>query len=108
MQAIWNNTIIAEAEKEELIRIEGNWYFPPSAIKKEYFEETDKHTTCFWKGLASYYRINVDGVVNEDGAWYYPNPLPTAKSMIKKDISNYVAFWHGVEIVEASRVELVA
>ena len=51
---------------------EGNWYFPPEALEKEYFKPSDKHTTCFWKGLASYYKIDVDGAVNENGAWYYP------------------------------------
>lgn len=106
MKAIWNNQVIAEADKKDLIRIEGNWYFPPSAIREEFFEKTDTHTTCFWKGLASYYRINVDGKVNEDGAWYYPEPSEMSKNIIKKDFSNYVAFWHGVEVTDAAMVEV--
>jgi len=100
MKAIWNNKVIAEADKDDLIYIEGNWYFPPDAIKKEYFNPTDKHTTCFWKGLASYYKVDVDGVTNEDGAWYYPDPTPSAIDKVKEDFTNYVAFWHGVQVTE--------
>ena len=100
MKATWNNKIIAEADKDDLICIEGNWYFPPDAIKKEYFNPTDKHTTCFWKGLASYYKVDVDSVANEDGAWYYPDPTPSAIDKVKKDFNNYVAFWHGVQVTE--------
>jgi len=100
MQEIWNNKVIAEADKKDLIYIEGNWYFPPDAIKKEFLKPTDKHTTCFWKGLASYYQVDVDGEVNEDGAWYYPDPTPSAIDKVKKDFTDYVAFWHGVEVKE--------
>lgn len=100
MQAIWNNKVIAEAYKKDLIYIEGNWYFPPDALKKECLKPSDKHTTCFWKGLASYYQIDVDGVVNEDGAWYYPDPMPSAIGMVKKDFTNYVGFWRGVKVEE--------
>jgi len=100
MQAIWNNTVIAEANKEELIYIEQNWYFPPSAIKKEYFKPSDLHTTCYWKGEASYYNIDVDGNVNEGGAWFYPIPKEGSIERVKKDFSNYVAFWRGVEVTE--------
>ena len=107
MQAVWNDTVIAEAERSELIYIEGNLYFPPDAIKKEYFKPSDKHTTCFWKGLASYYQIDVDGVVNEDGAWYYPEPTPNSIKIVKKDFTNYIGFWHGVQVVEAKQLETV-
>jgi len=100
MQAIWNNKVIAEADKEDLIYIEGNWYFPPDALKKEYFKLSDKHTTCFWKGEASYYQIDVDGEVNDDGAWYYPDPTPSSIDKVKKNFTDYVAFWHGVEVKE--------
>lgn len=100
MKALWNNTVIAEANNDDLIRIEGNWYFPPDAIKKEFFKESDHHTTCFWKGEASYYDIDVDGNINEGGAWYYPEPKEGSIERVKKDFSNYVAFWRGVEVVE--------
>jgi len=100
MKAIWNNAVIAEANKEDLIYIEQNWYFPPSAIKKEYFKPSDLHTTCYWKGEASYYNIDVDGNVNEGGAWFYPIPKEGSIERVKKDFSNYVAFWRGVEVTE--------
>ena len=100
MKAIWNNKVVAEAEKDKLIYIEGNWYFPPETVKMEYFSPTDKHTTCFWKGLASYYNLDVDGKVNEDCAWYYPDPTPSAIDKVKKDFTSYVAFWNGVQVTE--------
>jgi uncharacterized protein (DUF427 family) len=100
MKAIWNKEIIAQAEKEQLIRIEGNWYFPPKSLNWEFFSESDHHTSCPWKGEASYYHVTVNGEVNQDGAWYYIEPFPSAIERVKKDFSNYVAFWHGVEMVE--------
>ena len=100
MKAIWNNTVIAEAEKDAVIRIEGNWYFPPDAIKKEFFKESDHNTTCFWKGEASYYDIDARGSVNEGGVWYYSKPIEGSIERVKKDFSNYVAFWRGVEVSE--------
>lgn len=98
MKAIWNNTVIAQADKQDLIYIEGNWYFPPSSIKKEHFKSSDEHTTCPWKGQASYYNVEVNGQRNEGAAWYYPDPLPGAIERVKKDFTNYVAFWRGVEV----------
>ncbi|HEY1085208.1 MAG TPA: DUF427 domain-containing protein [Candidatus Saccharimonadales bacterium] len=100
MRAVWNNTTIAEAPKEALIRIEGNWYFPPDSLKKEYFKDSGHHTTCHWKGEASYYDILVDGNTNDFGAWYYPEPKAGSTERVKKDFASYVAFWNGVEIVE--------
>ncbi len=100
MKAIWNNTVIAQADKSDLIYIEGNWYFPPDAINKEYLQPSGSHTTCFWKGEASYYNVNAEGKVNEDSAWYYPEPMPGAIERVKKDFTNYVAFWRGVEVTE--------
>lgn len=100
MKAIWNNQTIAEADKDQLIYIEGNWYFPPGSIKKEYFLPSDTHTTCPWKGEASYYHVAVDGQTNQDAAWYYPEPKPSAFEQTKKDFSNYVAFWRGIAVAE--------
>jgi len=100
MKAVWNGAVIAEANKEELIRIESNWYFPPASIKHEYFKPSDTHTTCPWKGLASYYNVDVDGNINGDAAWYYHEPTPRSKEIVKKDFTDYVAFWRGVEVVE--------
>jgi uncharacterized protein (DUF427 family) len=100
MKAIWKNKVIAEAPTDELIRIEGNWYFPPESLKKEYFKDSDHHTTCHWKGEASYYDVDVDGGINSYGAWYYPHPKEGSIERVKKDFTNFVAFWNGIEIVE--------
>lgn len=91
VKAIWNNTVIAESDAT--VQVEGNHYFPPSTIKKEYFKITDTHTNCPWKGVASYYDIEVDGDVNKDAAWYYPEV-----SELAKGIKGYIAFWKGVEV----------
>ena len=100
MKAIWRTQVIAEASNEELIKIEGNWYFPPSALNRHFFKESEHHTTCIWKGEASYYDIVVDGVVNEFGAWYYPEPKDGSIERVRQDFTNYVAFWNGIEVVE--------
>lgn len=98
MKAIWNNQTIAEADKEQLIYIEGNWYFPPSAVHQEFLAPSDHHTTCHWKGEASYYDVVVDGQTNKDAAWYYPRPMDGSIERVRKDFTNYVAFWHGVTV----------
>lgn len=98
MQATWNDTVIAEAAKEDLIRIEGNWYFPPDSLKRQYFAPSDHRTTCHWKGEASYYDIVVDGQTNAFGAWYYPEPMAGSTERVKADFKGYVAFWNGVEV----------
>lgn len=100
MRAVWNDEVVAEADKDNLIYIEGNWYFPAESLKKEHFKPSGKRTVCFWKGTASYYQIDVDGKINQDAAWYYPQPTAMAKKIVKKDFSNYVSFWQGVEVVE--------
>ncbi|AHB42420.1 hypothetical protein RAAC3_TM7C00001G0574 [Candidatus Saccharibacteria bacterium RAAC3_TM7_1] len=100
MKAIWQGAVVAEAPKENLIRIEGNWYFPPNSIKKEYFSPSDLHTECIWKGTASYYDITVGGDVNDGAAWYYPIPKAGSVERVKKDFKDYVAFWRGVEVTE--------
>ncbi len=91
MKAIWNSTVIAESDNT--IVIENNHYFPANSIKKEYFMESDSHSTCPWKGLASYYTLNVNGQENKDAAWYYPEVSELAKA-----IKGRVAFWKGVQI----------
>lgn len=92
MKAIWKNVTLAESNKT--IVIEGNHYFPPDSLNKEYFQESNTHTTCPWKGVASYYNIMVKEDVNKDAAWFYPESKEKAQ-----EIKNYVAFWHGVEVV---------
>jgi len=93
MKAIWNDQIIAESN--DTIVVENNHYFPIESVKAEYLENTDTHTTCPWKGLASYYTLNVDGKKNQDAAWFYPQPKEAANH-----ITNYVAFWKGVKVTE--------
>lgn len=93
MKAIWNDKIIAESD--DTIVIENNHYFPPESINSEFFKPSDTHTTCAWKGVASYYTLDVDGQENKDAAWYYPEVSELAKS-----IKGYVAFWRGVQITE--------
>lgn len=100
MKAVWRDTVIAEANKEELIRIEGNWYFPPRSLKREYFKESDHRTICHWKGEAYYYDVVVNGEVNEFGAWYYPEPKAGSIERVGKDFTGYVAFWNGIAIKE--------
>lgn len=93
MKAIWNGTLLAESN--DTIVIENNHYFPADSIKKEHFKESDTHTMCPWKGMASYYHVEADGKTNEDAAWYYPDAKPMAK-----EFEGYVAFWKGVEVTE--------
>lgn len=102
MQAIWNDKVIATSKKEDLIYIEGNWYFPPKSVDKAYLKPSETHTTCPWKGEASYYDLRVDGQVNDDAAWYYPHPKESAIQKVKKDFTNYIAFWRGVSVIEVA------
>ena len=93
MKAIWNGVVLAESD--ETIMIEGNHYFPPDALNRAYFQESDTHSTCPWKGEASYYDIVVDGEINKDAAWTYPAPKDAARQ-----IRDHVAFWRGVQVSE--------
>lgn len=92
MKAIWNNQVIAESDRT--IEIENNQYFPPESVRKEFLAPSPTHTTCPWKGEASYYNLEVGGEENPDAAWYYPDPKPAARQ-----IKGYIAFWKGVEVV---------
>ncbi|HKK77856.1 MAG TPA: DUF427 domain-containing protein [Saprospiraceae bacterium] len=93
MKAILNDIVLAESE--QTLVVEGNHYFPPSSLNKEYFEASSHQTTCFWKGTASYYHVKVDGEKVENTAWYYPNPSEKANH-----IKDHVAFWKAVKVVE--------
>jgi uncharacterized protein (DUF427 family) len=90
-KAIWNGAVLAESD--ETIVVEGNHYFPPESVNWDHFEESETHTICSWKGVASYYNVLQDGEVNKNAAWYYPDPKPAADK-----IKNYVAFWRGVRV----------
>lgn len=91
MKATWNGKVIAESNETRVI--EGNHYFPPNSINKEYFKDSKTTSVCPWKGTASYYSVEVDGKVNEDAAWYYPEV-----SQLAEAIKGYIAFWKGVEV----------
>lgn len=90
-KAIWNNAVLAESDKT--IVVEGNHYFPPDAVNSEFFQHSTTHTVCSWKGTASYYDVVVDGHVNKDAAWFYPDPKDAASQ-----IAGYIAFWRGVQV----------
>jgi uncharacterized protein (DUF427 family) len=91
-KAIWQDTVLAESDETTIV--EGNHYFPPESVAKQYLRPSDAHTVCSWKGVASYYDIVVADVVNEQAAWYYPNPKPEAAH-----IRDHVAFWKGVKVI---------
>ena len=90
-KAMWEGAVLAESS--QTVEVEGNQYFPPDAIHKEYFRSSEQQTTCPWKGTASYYDVEVNGKRNAGAAWYYPEPKPAAKQ-----IAGYVAFWKGVKV----------
>jgi uncharacterized protein (DUF427 family) len=91
MKALWNNQVLAESN--ETIVVENNHYFPKNSINAEFFKDSATHSTCPWKGQASYYTIEVDGEQNKDAAWYYAQPKDAAAQ-----IKDYVAFWKGVKV----------
>jgi len=89
MRAVWNGVVLAESD--DTVVVEGNHYFPREALQEEYFRDSSTHTSCPWKGRASYLTVEVDGKENRDAAWYYPEPKPAAEQ-----ITGRVAFWRGV------------
>ena len=90
-KATWNGIVLAESDRCEVV--EGNLYFPPDSIHREYFEPSDHQTQCSWKGTASYYTLNVKGQTNPNAAWYYADPKSAAAN-----IKGYIAFWKGVQV----------
>ncbi len=93
MRAVWNGTVVAESD--DTVVVEGNHYFPMHDVRREVLRPSARATACAWKGRASYYSLDVEGEVNEDAAWFYPEPLPGAEA-----VAGRVAFWHGVEVRE--------
>ena len=93
MKATWNGATIAESD--DTVVVEGNHYFPMSSLNRDHVTFSNHKTTCPWKGLASYYSIEVNGKVNADAAWYYPAPKDAAR-----EIKDYVAFWKEVQVTE--------
>ena len=91
MKAVWNGVTVAESD--DTVVVEGNHYFPAESVRADVLRPSSRHTTCPWKGEASYYSLEVDGQVNEAAAWYYPEPKPEAAR-----IQGRVAFWKGVDV----------
>lgn len=91
MKAIWNGELLADSN--ETVVVEGNHYFPPASLRRQFFKNSATTTVCSWKGTASYYDINVDGKVNKDAAWFYPEPKSAASN-----IAGHIAFWKGVDV----------
>jgi uncharacterized protein (DUF427 family) len=100
MKAVLDDIVIAEAPLEELIKIEGNWYFPPSSINQEFLQESSTPYTCPWKGEAQYFSVKDGDKVLQDRAWSYPTPYASSFDRVGKDYSGYVAFWKDVRVVE--------
>jgi uncharacterized protein (DUF427 family) len=99
MKAVLDGTVIAEAPDEDLIRIEGNWYFPPASVVGELLEKSPTPYTCPWKGPCQYFTVNVGGKHLQDRAWSYPDLREGAVERVGKDFADYVAFWKEVEVV---------
>ena len=93
-RATWNGVVLAESDAT--VVVEGNHYFPPASLRRETFAASTHHTTCPWKGEASYYSLDADGKRNENAAWFYPDPKPAAR-----EIKDHVAFWKGVTVSDA-------
>ncbi|HEY8589878.1 MAG TPA: DUF427 domain-containing protein [Naasia sp.] len=100
MKALVGDTVIAEAAQEDLVKIEGNWYFPPASVKSEYLEKSPTPYTCPWKGECQYFTVSVDGERLQDRAWSYPQPYPSSFDRVGQDYSNYVAFWKEVRVTD--------
>jgi len=100
MKAVWNDQVIAEAPREDLIYIEQNWYFPPESVKQEFLRKSDTPYVCPWKGVCQYFDVGQADYWSKDSAWSYPSPRPSAIEIVKKDFSNYVAFWREVTVTE--------
>jgi uncharacterized protein (DUF427 family) len=100
MKAIWNDKVIAEAPREDLIFIENNWYFPPASVKQELLRQSETPYTCPWKGVCQYFDVGEAENWSQDNAWSYPKPLESAIQKVKKDFSGYVAFWRDVSVSE--------
>jgi uncharacterized protein (DUF427 family) len=92
-KAVWNDVTIAESD--DIVVVEGNRYFPRSSVREDLLRPSETHSVCLWKGRASYYSIDLDGDVNPDAVWYYPDPKPDAVA-----VRDRVAFWKGVKIVD--------
>jgi uncharacterized protein (DUF427 family) len=95
-----NGNRIILAQSDDTIRIEGNHYFPPDSVSKEYLTPSQTHTTCPWKGEASYKNVEVGNTKLLDAAWTYPNPKAGSTERVGQDFAHYWAFWRGVHVID--------
>ncbi len=100
MKAVLNGTVIAEAPQDQLIKIEGNWYFPPERVNSDLLVTSATPYICAWKGQCQYFGVKDDGSVLQDRAFSYPAPYPASFARVGRDYSNYVAFWKEVQVTE--------
>jgi len=100
MKAIWNGAVLADSN--DTIVIEGNQYFPPDSVHREYLVPTDTPYTCPWKGECTYFTVMVEGQENRDAAFTYEKPKPSAIDKVGTDFSNYVSFWRGVQVEDSA------
>jgi uncharacterized protein (DUF427 family) len=100
MKAVWNDIVVAEAPREDLIYIERTWYFPPESVKQQYLQKSSTPYTCPWKGACQYFNVGQEGQWSQDNAWSYPDPLPSSIDIVKKDYKDYVAFWRDVKVTD--------
>jgi uncharacterized protein (DUF427 family) len=100
MKALWNDNVIAEADKQDLIYIEGNWYFPPDAVNKDFLRESPTPYVCPWKGVCQYFNVTDGDQMSQDSAFSYPEPYQSGIDRVHKDFSNYVAFYRDVQVTE--------
>ncbi len=98
MRALWHGQLIAESDNT--IVIEGSRYFPPESVRTKFLKKSGTRSLCYWKGLASYYDVVGNGYAEKNAAWYYPKPTRLSKAIMRKDFSNYIAFWKNVKVVE--------
>ena len=100
MRAIWDGQVIAEADKDDLIYIEKNWYFPSASVKQDFLRKSPTPYTCPWKGDCQYNDVGQGEQWSKDSAWTYPDLKPSAIETVGRDFTNYIAFWRDVQITE--------
>jgi uncharacterized protein (DUF427 family) len=100
MKAVLGDIILAEAPKEDLISIEGNWYFPPASVNADLLVKSPTPYTCAWKGECQYFSVKNGDALLQDRAWSYPTPYPASFDRVGADYSNYVTFWKEVKFVD--------
>ena len=100
MKAVLNGTVIAEAPQADLVKIEGNWYFPPASVNADFLVKSPTQYTCSWKGECQYFSVKDGDALLQDRAFSYPTPSPASFDRVGTDFSNYVAFWKEITVTE--------